>query len=131
MLKIKEKVKECFQYKVGNGKKFVFPFDHWLYGKSIVDRMPELSFCTGISKTATVAYFWRAGHWSLPLTMSAEMAQIWDFVRTVNLSSASDSILWNGSQAFTVKRAWNCLQKPAVKIRVDVACLVWWHDSMV
>ena len=82
-----------FSQKLGTGDNFLFWFDHWLDGKSIVDRFSQICIKdSDIPYKSRVAYVWRRGAWYLPDPTDTLMQEAWDLVRKIVCTDEQDQI---------------------------------------
>ena len=58
-------VKNCFDYRLGDGREFSFWSDPWCEGQAIVEKFLGVGVKeSGVKRTAVVRDFWRNGRWA-------------------------------------------------------------------
>lgn len=81
-MKLRPFIKRCFDYSLGDWKKFLFWFDPWCAGQALAyiflgNNLTEL----GVKKSVLVRDLWKNGRWAFPIPLNEEVAQVSDFVR--------------------------------------------------
>jgi len=97
LLNLRPAIKNLFEYRLGDGRRFSFWYDPWCGGQAIVERFPDVCVAdSGVNRRAVVKDLWRNGRWVFPIPLNCYIHSVWDFVARnfVLDENCSDNILW-------------------------------------
>ncbi|XP_071724958.1 uncharacterized protein [Rutidosis leptorrhynchoides] len=111
--------KEFFEYKVGVDNQASFWFDPWLSNGALADLF------LNIRLGGRVCQVFYDGQWQLSVPISHDLVDAWDLVRSVMVSSKSDTITCTASKTgtYTIASAYNAIREKSSVVKW--ARMVW------
>ena len=81
LLNLRPAIKNLFEYRHGDGRRFSFWYDPWCAGQAIVERFHYVCVAdSGVNKRAIVKDLWKNGRWVFPIPLDCNIQSVRDYV---------------------------------------------------